>query len=134
MRGGGVPPREGAWFGRPRWATWGPPMAGAPALAGWGVGLVPHRQPGRLGSPWPPIYMGVPMAFKTHTNFSLSLSLLGSRDSPVWSCAEDKFSPPYAHRRAAGLPVPVFRCFVLGLEPGVRRLHRTCVTPCEAPR
>ena len=51
---------------------------------------------------------GHPLAFETHQ--FLSLSLLGSRDSQVWSCAKDKFSPPYARRRAAGLPVPVFRC------------------------
>ena len=46
-----------------------------------------------------------------NTPFYLSLSLSLDPMTPKFGVApRTKFSPPYARRRAAGLPVPVFRC------------------------
>ena len=75
-----------------------------------GCGFSPTPLAWQGGQPPGPLYIeGYPWPLK-NTPIPLSLSLLGSRDSPVWSCAKDKFSPPYACRHAAGLSVPVFRC------------------------
>jgi hypothetical protein len=101
--------------------NWGGPAHHEGGGLVWG--LVPHRPANGAGSLPPPIYWGAPLPWKLHQKFlSLSLSLSLShleRDSAIGVALGLRFSPPYAHRRAASLPVQVFRCSSLDRSPEV---------------
>ena len=97
-------------LGRPRWAKWGPPRAGASALAepgmwdsptlpGW-QGRLPLGAYIRRGTPSLLIHQLIP---------DFSLDLVVPKSEPR-RAEEEGISSSIARCRAAGVPVQVFRC------------------------
>ena len=87
------------------WAEWGPPRWPAASLGRLGhVGFSPTWLSQGRWSPSSTYIYGCPLALKITPILSLSLSLSRlSRDSTIGVVHGLRFSPPYAHRRAAGL-------------------------------
>ena len=119
IRGGNFPPRASAPWEEAEWAKRGPYGGRLPPLAGCTMWDSPTwLSQGVCTSSSTYIY-GCPPGLLECTS-SLSLSCL-SRDFAIGVVHGLRFSPPYAHRRAAGLPVQVFhfRCSSLDRSPEV---------------
>ena len=120
-------------LGRPRWAKWGPPRAGAPCLGrtrlwdspilpGW-QGWLPLGAYIRRGTPGLLIHQLIP-------NFSLDLVVPLTEPRRVEEGDLFHHSPlPRCWCSGPSLPL-----LVLDWSFGGCRFHRTCVTPCEVLR